>query len=186
MGRLGAVSDERVVKMSEISRKYKLSPDFVAQTIEAFTNEILTYIGQDGKKVLNKLYNDCFEAVCPLTPQFLVYLTNNDYNLFLYPPTFYIRLIGRLSSQIPILPEYKNKITKPEQDAVRMSKQIKILLKQSSVPISLTEVFKRITLHNFVEEDSAKFFFEAIQSVKFNLIKTNNPKEVFIELCEQW
>lgn len=185
LGRLGATPDEKVIPMSQISGKYKMSPDFVAQTLTAFTNEISSSLGDDGNKVLNQIYCDCLEAVCPLTPSFLVYLTKNNYDLFLYPPAFYIRLIGRLSPKIPTLPEHKNKITKMGKGAIKISRQIILFLKEYHLPASLIEVYNRIRQSNLSVKDLDKLFFEAIQSVKFNLIETANPKEVFIELVEK-
>lgn len=185
LGKFGGLPDEKVLSLEAIGLSHNITKEQVSSIATKATKSLRKLLEDTCDIISKKIYDSCFESVCPLTPQFLIYLTKNDYKLFLYPPAFYIRLIGKLSSEIPILPEYENKITSLDEDATKMSKQIKIYLKEFYIPVSLTDVFNRVASLTSEEKDSAKFFFEAIQSVKFNLIKTNNPKEVFIELREK-
>jgi hypothetical protein len=182
LGRLGANTDEKPVPMVQICGQFKLSPDFVGQTITALVNEISSYIGKEGKEILKKIKKDCFDAVCPLTPRFLVYLTNNQYNLFEYPPSFYIRLIEKLSPDIPIVLEDSSKKAKIGKEAVRLSNRIKKFLQDFYLPVSLGEVFNALESLSLVKDSSFETFFEAINSNKFNLIKAEKPNELLIEL----
>lgn len=181
LGRLGSNPDEKVVTMAKISGECKISLDFIAQLMAACINEINTTIGYEGDDILNKLRNDCYENFCLLTPKFLIYLTNNDYNLFLHPPAFYIRLIGLLSTEIPVLPEATDKIKYLKKDATKMSSQIKKILQNQVLPLALSDVFSYLS-SNFIDKNLTKIFFEAVQSPKFNLIQGDQPNELFIEL----
>ncbi len=185
LDRFGGSNNDRVLKFEEIAKKHQITKEAAAQKFSKVYQKLKNRIGQSANSLIEKLKNDCLEAVCPLTPQFLVYLTDDEYNLFLYPPTFYVRLIGKLSPEIPILPEYENKITFLNERTGKIAEQIKTFLKDSSFPASLSEVFSYVTSSSLTEKDSAKLFLEAIQSARFNLIKTNNPKEMFIELREK-
>lgn len=184
LGRLGATIDEKPTKIVKICGKYKLSPDFVAQLIAAIVNEIKSDVGQNGRTILKKLLTDCNENLCPLTTEFLVYLTNNEYDIFLYPPSFYIRLFEKLFTEIPIFIENENNSKKLGKDALKMTRQIKNFLSSCSFPVSLTEVFKKVIFFNLTDQTTFNLFFEAIQSKKFSLIKSDKPNELFIEINE--
>lgn len=184
LDRFGGSPDEKVLKFEEIAKKHQITKELASQRYIKIIEKLKNRIEHSADNLFEKLKTDCLEAVCPLTPQFLVYLTNNDYNLFTYPPAFYIRLIGKLSSEVPTLPEFENKSGILKADATKVVKKIELFLRDFSLPASLSEVLHRVVSTSSVENDSGKIFFEAIQSAKFNLIKTNDPKELFIELSD--
>ena len=182
LDRFGGSPGEKVTKFEEIARKHQITKELANQKYVKAIEKLKNRLENSTNNLFEKIRNDCLEAICPLTPQFLVYLTDNDYNLFLYPPAFYVRLIGKLSSDIPALPEFESKTSSLKEDAAKVAKQIESLLKESSLPLSLSEIFNKLTSLSVFNNDSDQIFFEAIQIVSFNLIKTNDPKELYIEL----
>lgn len=180
--RFGGLNDERVLTFERIANKHQIARERAYQIHLRTLTSLKNKLQHRAEDVLKKLNNDCLSAVCPLMPKFLVNLTNNEYELFQYPPAFYIRIFGVLLPELPVLPEIKNQNTTLRADAKKIEQEIKSFLENSPLPISLPEIFNRIMTYHTNKETAARDFFEVVQSAKFNLITTNNPNELFIEL----
>lgn len=179
--RFGGASDEQVLKFEAIANKYQTSRERAYQIHVKTLSKLKEKIEQRVEKALEKLSDDCITSVCPLTPKFLVHLTDKKYEIFQYSPAFYIRIFGAISPKLPVLPEIKNQIITLTANAKKIEQEIKSILENCAMPVSLPEIFNRVMIYSSNKEIGEGDFFEAVQSIKFNLIATNNSNELFIE-----
>lgn len=182
--RFGGSNDEQVLKFETIANKHQTSRERVYQIYVKTFGKLKEKIQHRAEHTLKKLYDDCVSLVCPLTPKFLVHLINDKFELFQYPAAFYIRMFGALLPKLPVLPEIKNQIVTLNADTKKIEREIKSILENSPLPVSLPEIFNRAMVYISNKATAESDFFEAVQSVKFNLIETDNPKELFIEQRE--
>lgn len=179
--RFGGASNEQVLKFETIANKNQTSRERAYQIYVKTLSRLKEKIQHRAENTLEKLNDDCVSLVCPLTPKFLIHLINDKFELFQYPPAFYIRMFGALLPKLPILPEIKNQIVTLNADAKKIEREIKSILENSPMPVSLPEIFNRVMVYISNKETAESDFFEAVQSAKFNLIETNSPNELFIE-----
>ena len=180
--RFGGTNDERILTFEVIASNQQISRERAYQIYMRTLSKLKDKIRHHAADVFKKLYVDCLSAVCPLTSKFLVHLTNNEYELFQYAPSFYVRIFGISSKELPILPEIKNQNLNLEGEAGKVESKIKSILANSELPVSLPELFNRIMTDQLNGEKTERNFFEAVQSAKFNLIETDKPNELFLEL----
>lgn len=184
LDRFGGSFDERILTFEAIAGNHQISREKVYQIYQKTLNVLMVNLRPSSKEVLEKLYADCVSNICPLTPKFLIHLTNKDYELFQYPPGFYIRIFGVLLKKLPVLPEIKNTNIVVKENAKKIEKKIKSILQDNDLPLSLPNIFDRLVNENSDKESLETDFYEAIQSVAFNLIETKKPDELFLELRE--
>ena len=182
LDRLGGISGEEVLTFEAIAHKNEITRERSYQIFLRTLNKFKETLQNRAAEILEKLRDECFTMVCPLTSKFLVNLVNQDYELFQYTVEFYIRLFGSLCPQLPILPKIENQIISLNAGTKKFEQEIISFLENQSLPVSLPEVFNQIMIYGSNKENIEDDFFEAIQSVKFNLMATDNPKELFIEL----
>ncbi|HEX8196383.1 MAG TPA: sigma factor-like helix-turn-helix DNA-binding protein, partial [Pyrinomonadaceae bacterium] len=180
--RFGGSPIERVLTFEEISRNHQISPEYARQLLSKAIEKLKKQSGKTAGEAIERLIGDCLVAVCPLTPAFLIQITNNTYELFQYPPSFYIRLFGKLNSELPVLPEIKSRNSALSEDAAKLVERIKQYLKNCFLPVSLTEIFNRVMPHNENKEIVERVFFEAIQSPDFVIIESDRKDELLLEL----
>lgn len=181
-GRFGGAPEEQILTFQAIGERQQITTENTYQKYLKVINWLKKKLENSAEDVLKKIYDDCFSAVCPLMPKFLVYLTNNKYELFQYPAAFYIRIFGALMPEIPILPEIENQVVTLKDEARKIETEIETFLESKHLPVSLSEMFNHLMTFKTNKETAEIDFFKAIQSARFHLIMTDKPNELFIEL----
>ena len=180
--RFGGSFDAKIRTYEEIAQKQQISSVYARQLQLKAVEKLKNRLINAGETTLEKLRHDCLAAVTPLTPLFLVSLTQNNYEVFSYAPAFYIRLFSRLSPKLIALPEIKNQLAALTENAANIASQIKAILKNNLLPVPLTGIFAQVMTHVSNNADAEKDFFEAVQSVNFVIIQSEKPAELLLEL----
>ena len=96
--RFGAA--EKPITLEEVGGKYAVTRERIRQIQSGNLKKLKNRLGQAGEKLFEQLKRDCFAAVCPLTPQLLIYWAQKEVADFHFSPSFYIRLLVFCHSDI--------------------------------------------------------------------------------------
>lgn len=182
LDRFGGSPDEQILTYREIGERQQITTENAYQKYLKVTNWLKNRLENSADDTLKKIYDDCFSAVCPLTPKFLVDLAHNKYEFFQFPAAFYIRIFSFLMPEIPILPEIENQVVTLKDEARKIETEMETFLRGKHLPVLLSKIFNHLMAFRTNRETAEIDFFKAIQSVRFNLITTDKPNELFIEL----
>ncbi|HEX8198564.1 MAG TPA: DNA-directed RNA polymerase subunit alpha C-terminal domain-containing protein [Pyrinomonadaceae bacterium] len=181
--RYGGGADERVLTLEEIAAQQNLTRERIRQIQAKEIKKLygrLQYVAAD---VLNQIYAACLNAVSPLTPHFLVFLTKDDYSVFQYPPSFYVRILEELKSGIPVWVEKQTiPISQLREKAAILSDRIKNYLETRHSFVTFKEVFENVMRHSESSEISVTDFFEAVCTSIFVIEPGESPDTLLISL----
>ena len=180
LDRFGGTSDETLLTLEEVGAKQQITRERVRQIQSKTLKKLKARLGQSADFALRQLHSECSNAVCPLTPNFLIYLTENDYSLFQFPPAFYIRILSELKAEIPVVPDGRFGVEQVTGKAAGVARQIEELFKEQSEPIAVADIFQQIIDFGATQHASENDFFEALQSDKF-VVTAGLPNQLFVE-----
>lgn len=181
LGLYGGLSEDKIQSLNDICRKNSLYSISALKIIKELKERFVGRYGDVSKRLLTELNDNCKKQLCPLTPNLIVELTGNKFELFEYYPQFYIRLFKECFPPLNILPSISSHNFHLNEDENFIVKQMVDYLEELYLPISLSQIFNNLNFANHVSS-STDVFFEAIQSPKFNLIQGDKPNELYIEL----
>ncbi len=177
LGRFGGEAEAKVLTLEEVGEKFNVTRERVRQLESKNLKALKNGLTSVSESALEKIKTDCAAAVCPLTPRFLIYLTNDDFALFEYPPEFYLRLLNYLSPDIPI---YTGVQTRPSNKITKeMKPRIKTLLDEFTEFVSLAELFNRLSFQFASDGAVLMNFFAVIQSHEF-IIENGDSADVLL------
>lgn len=176
-----AGKSEEPLTLEEIGGKYEITRERVRQ-IQNNTLKKLTYrLGEAGEDFFDRISRDCFAAVCPLTPQLLIYWAKKSVSDLQFSPQFYVRVLAELAPDVPTLAE--SQINQKQARNKRSSKiclEIRDLLSRTSKSISLAKLFEQ--LKKSIGDLQKKELFEALQSANFLALDFELPDKPVIKL----
>lgn len=178
LDRFGGNCDEKVLTLEEIGEKFNVTRERIRQMESQSIKELKSRLTGIAEAALEKLNTDCLAAICPLTERFLIHLTQNEFSLFEYAPSFYIRLLSELSPTVPIFSQYQT-TNQSNKNVKQTRQQIKNLLDERIEFLSLAEVFNNISRQNAIGDWAMKDFFEAIHSNDF-IIEPGDSADVLL------
>ncbi len=102
--RFGAAGDAPLT-LEQVGEKYGVTRERIRQIESGSLKNLKARLGAAGERLSEQTNRDCLAALCPLTPQLLVYWTEKESSDFQHSPSFYIRLLKEFAPEIPVLPE---------------------------------------------------------------------------------
>jgi hypothetical protein len=168
-------------KLEEIGRKYGLTRERVRQIENRIVKNLKRRLGDGGENFFKQLSRDCLFAICPLTPQLIVYRTGRELSDFRFLPSFYARLLAELSADIPVLPDGQVSEGQPRSErASEICREIKSLLSRNSDAIPLKDVFN--DLRNSIQNLGEREFLDALQFNNHLALVLDLPDNLAIKL----
>lgn len=159
--RFGATSGKPLT-LEEIGGRYELTRERVRQIESRAVKKLKFRLGQAGDRLFGQLHRDCLAAVCPLTPDLLVYWAEKDASDFCFSPSFYLKLLAELAPDIPALVEGQISQGQPRNERYsKISQAIKEMVRQHYAPVSLVKVFEQ--LRNSISDLNEKDFLDALE-----------------------
>jgi DNA-directed RNA polymerase alpha subunit len=181
--RYGATVDERTFTLEEIAGQQNLTRERIRQIQANCLKTLSARLQFIGKQALNQIYADCINAACPLTPQFLVFLTDNEFSVFQYPPSFYIRILADLKPNLPVFVESQPKSPTQLSSAARIIvRKIEYYLNERNGFVTLKEVFENVISYDEHSEKTINAFFEAIRATTFVIENGDSPNSLLISI----
>jgi hypothetical protein len=178
--RFGA-SGESPLTLEEIGEKYNVSRERIRQIQSNVVKNLKERLSDAGTVLFEQIRRDCFENLCPLTPQLLIYWTKKDAADFSFAASFYVRLLSELVPEIPTLAEGQIIQTQPRNSsASRICQAIKNLLSRHFEAVSLIEIFRQ--LKDSGKDLSEREFLDALRNSLFFVLTFDAPDKPAIKL----
>lgn len=177
--RFGAAG--KTLTLEEIGGKYGVTRERIRQIQSQNLKNLKNRLGEAGERLFEQISRDCLAAVCPLTPQLLVYWTEKDTTDFSFMPSFYIRLLAELTPEIPTLAE--GQISQGQQRNGRASQicqKIKGILSERYEAVPLVEIFK--TVQDSVSDLKEREFLDALEFSNYLALTLDAPDKPAIKL----
>ncbi|MGI9034597.1 MAG: sigma-70 family RNA polymerase sigma factor, partial [Pyrinomonadaceae bacterium] len=148
--------------LEEVGEKYGLTRERIRQIQSQLLKTLKNRFGQAGERLFGQISRDCLAAVCPLTPQLLVFWTEKDTADFSFSPSFYVRLLSELAPEVPVLAAGQISQGHPRtRRASEICQEIKSILRQRYDAASLVEIFEQ--LKNTIDDLEEREFLDALE-----------------------
>lgn len=179
ISRFGGGADEKIPTLEELGENFSVTRERVRQIESKNIKLLQNRLNGISENALEKIKLASESAICPLNIRFLTYLTDNDYDLFIYPPNFYLYLIKKLAPEITVFLENQD-LPNIVGNTAKLSKKIKSLLDEEVHFLMLAEVFERLHGCQNIADLTLNDFFEAIQGKNFIIENGDTPDVLLI------
>lgn len=177
--RLGGTSDEKIFTLDEVGEKFALTRERVRQIEGNIIRKLNSRLTGISERALEKIKLASEMAICPVSVRFLIYLTGNNYEIFIYPPNFYLHLLKKLSPEIFIFAGNRTTV-QSTKNVTELSKKIKSFLDEETHFLTLAEVFEQLNFYLVSNSFTINDFFEAIRDDDFVIENGDAPDVMLI------
>ena len=178
--RFGA-SGNAALTLEEVGGKYGVTRERIRQIQSQLLKKLKNRLGQAGEKLFEQVSRECLAAVCPLTPQLLVYWTKKDAADFIFSPSLYVRLIAEFAPEIPALAEGQIIQGQPRTGrASEICQEIKSILRQRADAVSLAEIFEQLKIT--INDLDKREFLDALEFSSYLALIFDAPDKPAIKL----
>lgn len=185
LSRFGGAADERILMLEEIGEKLRVTRERIRQMESDNLKKLKKRLSGISENALEKIKSDIEAAVCPLTARFLIYLTGNDYALFVYPPNFYLHLLKKLAPEIFISAGSQTPV-QSTKNVSQLSRKIKVFLDEQTDFLTSAQVFEQLSIRGMLDGYGINDFFEAIRNKKIIIENGDSPEILLIATDKNW
>lgn len=172
----------RIHTLEEVGEKFGVTRERVRQAVEREINFIHKAGGARLKCLLQKVANDCFHLVCPLTPELFNQWIQKASNAPRYSLTFYVRLSCNLNPQIPAWPRGQEPASRQSKRAEKVIRAVEDILREAGTVTTLSRAFQVTLQRTGLRDLTAKEFLSALRHARSVVVQFPQADQPIVRL----